>query len=282
MAKQAILITAYHNLDQVGRIIEYFDLDFDFYIHIDKKCDEELPIELHRKNVRVYKEYKICWGSSAHLKAIMFLLGQSLRGNYLYYHLITGSDFPVKPLSEFKSFFSAENKHNYIEYHSLPRAGWDAEGGLARLKYYWIGNGTVDIRHNRFIYQGIRIQRKLKICRCFLKTFKKLYGGGTYWSLHADCAKYLFDFYVEHRIKYSVNFTHCAEEIVPHTIILNAAPEFAIINDSLRFMRWTDGKSSPEILDGNDFLDIKNSNSFFARKFDKSISSKLLEKLCRQ
>ena len=36
--RQAILITAYRDLTQLKQLVEYFDDDFELYIHLDKKC----------------------------------------------------------------------------------------------------------------------------------------------------------------------------------------------------------------------------------------------------
>ena len=40
--KQAILIIGYKSIDNIMRIIDYFDDNFQFYIHIDKKSNADL------------------------------------------------------------------------------------------------------------------------------------------------------------------------------------------------------------------------------------------------
>lgn len=36
--RQAILITAYRDLVQLQRLTEYFDADFEIFIHLDRRC----------------------------------------------------------------------------------------------------------------------------------------------------------------------------------------------------------------------------------------------------
>ena len=58
--KHAILITAYKDIDFINRIIDYFDEDFDFFIHIDKKCKEEYNIK-NASNIFIVNKWKRYW-----------------------------------------------------------------------------------------------------------------------------------------------------------------------------------------------------------------------------
>lgn len=278
--KQAILITAYTQLEFLYRIIDYFDGDFDFYIHIDKKTESKSLCFENRTNVKVYSKYRIQWGSETHLKAIIFLMEEAWKGgNYSYYHLITGSDFPIKPLAEFKSFFSKENKNSYLEWYELPRASWVMEGGIERVRYYWLGNSVFDIRGwiSKYTYFFLKIQRKFGVKRRFLSLFPRLYGGGGYWSLSEDAVAYLVKTNKEkHLLKY-MRHTHCAEEVFVHTILLNANPAFPIVNDSVRYSKWEEKMKSPKFLDESDMEDVLASACFFARKFkDGDLVTKMI------
>lgn len=64
--KQAILITAYKDLDFLTEIISCFDDDFSFFIHLDRKCKENTEILTNFKNVYLYNNYHIEWGGSNH------------------------------------------------------------------------------------------------------------------------------------------------------------------------------------------------------------------------
>ena len=280
--KQAVLITAYCQLAFLKEIVGFFDDQFDFYIHIDKKTNKGDLSYLDLPNVKVYSKYRVQWGSEKHLRAIFFLMKEAHKcGSYSYYHLITGSDYPIRSLEEFKSFFGKNNKNNYIEWFELPRASWVMEGGLERVKYYWLGNTWFDIRGKigKYVYKMLKVQRKLGIRRKFLKIFPKLYGGGGYWSLTSDAVDYLVQTIENKHLMRYMRHTHCAEEVLFHTVLLNANGGFPIINDSIRYSKWEGNAKSPKVLDESDFDEIVASKCYFARKFGSKESRLLLEKM---
>lgn len=281
--RQAILITAYTNLQHLRRIIDWFDDDFDFYIHIDKKSQEDYSFLEELSNVHVYKRYAIQWGSDRHLAAIIYLIEQLLasKNQYDYCHLITGADFPIKSCVEFKQFFSAQNENNYIEYYPLPHAGWLPDGGLDRLRYYWIGHRWTDVRTSKWTSRMLWLQRKLHIHRR-LDFVPQLYGGGTYWSLKQEALQYAYNRMMgRHGLWHHFAHSHIAEEIWMQSLILNN-PEFKVENDYLRYMHWVGFAKSPCVLtDVEELPDMLKSNAFFARKFVPGESDKLLDAIVK-
>ena len=96
--KQAILITAYKNYNHLEEIINFFDENFELYIHIDKKSkiSETELINLNKyENVKlVSQKFNVNWGGLNHLKCILYLCEQALKNPNIYYlHLISGSDY---------------------------------------------------------------------------------------------------------------------------------------------------------------------------------------------
>jgi hypothetical protein len=279
--KHAILITCYKDIDFINQIIEYFDYDFDFFIHIDKKCKEKCNLK-NTYRVHIYKQYKVYWGGLNHCKSILLLIKEAVnKGNYDYFHLITCSDFPIKPLSEFKSFFEQHKEQSFMEYFKLPRENWWLNGGEDRIRFYWFGVDFFDMRKwRKFHNYSIKIQRKiLKIKRIFSFFNANLYGGATYWSLHNNAVKELLN-YLKENPKYLNRFKYTAipEEIIFPTILLNLQ-NVAIQNNTLRYIDWQLNQSSPKILTIDHFDNIIKSDCLFARKFNKEKSKSLLNKL---
>ncbi|MDD4489405.1 MAG: beta-1,6-N-acetylglucosaminyltransferase [Paludibacter sp.] len=279
--KQAILITAYKDLDFLSEIISYFDDDFYFFIHIDKKCKEDTSGLNHFNQVYVYHNYHIEWGGSNHLMAILLLIREAYKKHeYEYFHLITGSDFPVKPLSAFKDFFEKHQNENFMEYFPLPRDSWGEDGGLKRIRYYWFGLNWVDVR-GRFwelIRLSLRIQKKLKINRKFRYFNGKLWAGGTYWSL-SEHAIETFIRFVDENPRYirRFRFTSIGEEIFLQTVLLNLG--MPVTNNYLRYIDWGEDGANPVMLSEKDYDRVMASDCFFARKFDKIKSAKLINKI---
>lgn len=280
--KSALLITAYKDLEQLVRLVDFFDEDFDVYLHIDASCREATP-QFSRGcggGLHVERTYAVRWGSEKHLWAIDSLLRKAVaHGPYACYHLITGSDYPIKPLAEFKRFFAEGKGLSYMEWHPMPRPGWPGNGGMDRVRHYWVGNQWVDSRKAMPAYTRalLWLQRKLHFSRGS-HGFARWYGGGTYFSLTQEAAEVLCAT-SQSRLHRWTRFTHCAEEVYPHTMLLNALHEDAVCNDSLRFMLWDEGSTGPRVLTEADFPALAASHCFFARKLEPGVSDALKQKI---
>ena len=275
--KQAILITAYKNADQLSDIINWFDDDFVFYVHIDKKSKIDLnPVmKIKNREIHIYNEYEVKWGGFNHLKAILFLSQKALENkSVVFFHAISGQDYPVKPITYFKE--QLDLSRNYIEYFDLPHEQW-VGGGMNRFDYYNFYDLLDGKKYGYLIILLSKIQNVLKLKRPYPIGFPKLYGGGTWWSLTRVALQYVMDYtddcpFFFNRMKY----TFCAEEVFFQTILLNSPLVGEIVNDDLRYIDWVSGRGGrPAFLDESDFSKIVSSENLFARKFDPVISKEL-------
>jgi hypothetical protein len=275
--RQAILMTAYKNENQIHDIIDYFGDDFEFYIHIDKKSSMNLSENYGgRNNVHVYKEYIANWGSVNHLAAILLLSKKALEDERNgYFHLITGQDFPTVPASYFKN--ELDTARDYLEYFELPTDRWPY-GGMDRIEYYnlfeWFNFkkniGELCIRTVRQIQKALKIKRKTTLH----KFFTQLYGGSTYWSLTKNSLQYVVNHTNKNpKVFKTMKFTLCAEELYFQTLLVNSPHIQTIVNDNLRYIiRDPERGGYPAFLDETDYEEIKKSNNIFARKFHESKS----------
>lgn len=282
--KQAILITAYKHFGQLYSLIKFFDNDFSIYIHIDKKSninDAELKKIKKLSNVKIcLQEYRIFWGGTNHLKAYLALAREAFKDETIsYFHLITGQDYPVKSLEEFKSYFHHDKNENYLEYFSLPAIAWKNEnGGLDRIEYYNFYDIINPWKHKKWLNRILNFQKRIGFKRK-ITNMPALYGGSTYWSLTREAIHYVLN-YSTNNPNFLRRFHHtfCAEEFYFQTILLNSNLKHTIINNNLRYIDWsTPHRGLPAVLDESDFPKIKNSSYFFARKIDPHRSRLLLE-----
>lgn len=286
--KQAILITAYKDMDHLLDLANFFDKDFSFYVHLDRKSnikEEEITSLRQIENVRfVEKKYSVNWGGLNHLKAILFLATVALRDkeNY-YFHLISGSDFPIKTVRQFKEFFRKNQEKEFINFFEVPFAGWADNGGMDRLVYYnFYDFWNFKITRERYrIKRLLSIQKKFGLKRALSSKMPKLYGGSTWWSLSRNFLQYLIDFekqnsYVLNRFKY----TFCSEELYIQTVLFNSPFKTRVENNSLRHIEWVPRNgNNPAILDETDLEKLIQSDAFFARKFEKPTSQELLNRI---
>ncbi|WP_418603825.1 beta-1,6-N-acetylglucosaminyltransferase [Hwangdonia sp.] len=286
--KQAILIAAYKNFDHLLEIINFFNDDvFEIYLHIDKKT--KLPKSFVRKlnaagNLKLLsRKYTVNWGGTNQLNCYLLLAEEAIKTKEnVYFHLISGQDFPVKSITEFKKLFDNPIKHDYLENFELPREKWKNEnGGFDRFLYYYFFDISYAHKFKKEILFLVKIQKKLSIKRSFPSKIKKYYGGSSWWSLTRDTLQYVIGYtkenpYLLKRMKYTL----ASDEIYFQTVIMNSAYAKNVINDNLRYIDWSPeriGKynPSPALLDLSDFEKIKNSNKLFARKFDVPFSDDL-------
>lgn len=283
--KQAILVTAYKNVNHLRDMVEFFDDDYVFYIHLDKKSkveEKELHLLANDKRVHLFHVYKTNWGGINHLKSILFLMEMALKDTSIeYLHLLSGHDFPINS-PEFISDFVKKNKDKqFIEYFELPAKNWE-NGGRDRFIYYNL-HDYIDAkgRYGQLLHKFIRLQKKFDLKRNASFGGLKLYGGSTWWSLSYDCCNYVKDF-IHKNSDYlkRFKFTFCAEEIFFQTIVLNSPFKDKVVNNNLRHIVWEMRNGNiPAVLDETDLESLKGSSHLFARRFDYPASEKIISLL---
>lgn len=285
--RHAILINAHQNFNYLLYLVNYFDSDFDIYIHINKKS-RITPSEIyqlqHAEGVcGVYRKYSINWGGYSFLKTILFLVQKvKERGNVDYVHLISGADVPIKNLNDFKMFFENRQTNEYLENFSLPYSCWSG-GGLNRLTYYH-PNDIFNVRNPKnAVWQKafIQFQDKWHIRRKISTKLPQLYGGGSWWSLSWECLNYVAEYTLKNkRLLRRLKFSFASDEIYFQTVIMNSPFAARVVNNHMRYIDWRYRNGNmPANLDDSDFEKIINSPYLFARKIEFPVSRILVERL---
>ena len=282
---QAILITAYKNFEHLLDLVDVFGSDMYTFIHIDKRS--EIPeiiinrLKLKKQVQLVSQKYKVHWGGKNHLRAILHLSEEAIKINKIErFHLISGHDYPIKSQDQFKVFFSKHQNINYISHFELPIKQWPA-GGLERYEYYNFYDLLDAKKYRNIIFKLITIQKKLRIKRSFNRIGLKFYGGDSWWSLNREALEFVVN-YTKKSPKFFKRMRHtfCSEEIYFQTVLMNSKLASTLQNDSLRYIDWSSRNGNfPANLDISDFVAIKNSTKFFARKFEFPVSMNLKNKI---
>lgn len=277
--RQAILITAYRDMPQLQRLVEWFDADFELFIHLDKRCLEDISWMDSQSNLHLYRKYAVEWGDYRHLKAILLLMREAYCHTDLeYFHLITGSDYPIPPLAQFKALCEAHRTDNYLEHFPLPHADWGKEGGLNRINYYWLSPNSTRSKGALLTRKLVNLQRRLGVNRSFHYFNGNLYGGGTYWSVSREAIKIAIDYLdTQHDYLRRFRMTSIAEEICLTTLWCNSS--LPLTNNYKRYIDWGVDGGNPQVLTEKDYDNIVSSGALFARKMQSGISDKLIEML---
>ena len=105
-----------------------------------------------------------------------------------------------------------------------------------------------------------------------------LYKGSQWFTITFNAIQYILD-YIEKNPDYSSSFkyTSCADESFIQIILLNSKFKDNLVNNNLVYMDWEHStKGSPKVLTIEDYKNFKDSDNLFARKFDLSVDSQVL------
>lgn len=286
--KHFFLITAYTDAEHLDKLVRSLqNEDSFFYIHLDQKSKlHSHPLILNlSKTPQVHfikHPVNVFWGGFSHLKAILLLMQEAAKNQQSgYMHLLSGQCFPIKKADTLKRFFADNDGKEFMTCYNLDTMGWTG-GSANRLQLYHL-NDWFNIRvrfWKRINSRFLQLQRKLGVKRK-LPNFKEYYGGGTWWSITTRAANIILStFQQDTGLARKLKYTHCSEEIILQTILMNSELRNNIVSDDLRYVDWnTRDGHCPVVLDERDYANIAISNKLFARKVASGISDKLREKL---
>jgi len=250
---------------------------FDFYLHLDKKVNI-LPFEYLATlpNTRfVINRKKVNWAGYSQLEAIGASLEAILSSGRSYdcINLLSGQDYPIKPTGDIYAFFEAHPGYSFLSSETPPSPWWDE--AIRRITRYHLIDYRFKGKH--------RLENLLSLMlpeRQFPLPMK-LYGGplAAYWTLSADAAVYLHQFLAEGRHRLFFKHTWAPDEFLVNTILMNSRFRDHIIDDNYRYIDRSCGGAHPKILTMADLPQLQNSNRLFARKFDMSIESRVLDSI---
>ncbi|MDD4822374.1 MAG: glycosyltransferase [Bacteroidales bacterium] len=286
--KHAILILAHKNFDHLSELIRFFRGEFYIYIHIDKKAvisQTQWTALSEMENVRLIESrYSVNWGGRNILKSTLFLMRAAIKeGLADYYHLISGQDFPTKTPEEIDLFFEQRKGTEFLEYFSLPYAGWE-NGTMDRLTLYNFYDqfDFKSVKGNKMLDKLITWQKRHNIHRKLpLKKYPVFYGGSSWWSLSRACVQYLVDETdCDPSLYRRFRYTFACEEVYIQTLLHYSPFKSKMENDNLRFIVWKYRNDNyPANLDETDLSAINCSRTLFARKIEYPVSAPLVEAL---
>lgn len=139
--RHAIMIMAHKDTVHVCRTASYFKEDCDVFVHFDKKSKitEEDAARLREipwvKDVT--SEYNVNWGGTSVLECELYMLEKAVKNSDAdYFHLISGQDYPIRPLAQFLRYFDDNGGKEFMQYSHLPHRNWEDNTFRRLHKYY--------------------------------------------------------------------------------------------------------------------------------------------------
>lgn len=288
--RHAYLILAHANPYVLEKLILLLDDERnDIYIHVDKKVKDFnfnfFSQLVEKSRLKFIDRVKVYWGHISLVDAELRLFRAAFEGgDYTYYHLISGSDLPLKSQDEIHDFFKTNEGSEFIGFSN---DGFDQ----SRVDRIHLFPKYMRAKANEPLK---RIVRKLRLSFISLqdklgysKTKKRgeVFKFGSQWvsvSKHFVLAllaqeKNILQFY-----KYS----NCPDEIYKQTFAYNSGFKDHIFdkNDELigcqRFMDWKRGR--PYTFREEDLELIISSGLLFFRKFEDAVDKKIVDAIYKR
>ena len=286
MSKHAYLIIAHEDVIQLKRLVLYLDdKRNDIYIHVDKKAvfDDKVIHTQYASLTILENRLDARWGDFSLVEVELLLLEKAFRnGPYLYYHLLSGTDLPIKCQSYIHDYCEQYQGKEFIGFAfqvSEKELKW-------RMHYFLFARDfkSHDLWKRIVRYVFVKIQDGLG--------WKRQIGNweikkGSQWcSVTNDFVAYLLDH--KQWIYKLFHHTYCPDELFVQTLCWNSDFRNRIFDSSdefvgcKRYIKWNEG-----VLQALDFADIeqmKQSDRWFARKFSsigkgKQIADMVLSEL---
>ena len=278
MAKIAYGIFAYRDPEMVARIINRLHTESDLmYIHFDtaigerrfRACKKLIEQKCPNENTEIVSVFRCKWGSFGLVDSFLSAMKHFNDLDFDYFINLTEGCYPLKSTEAIKREFNQQNSV-FMEVFEMPFSGWD-NGGMPRIqnRFYFVPSRKYPYVR---IFSIPRIRKKLPLNL-------KPYGGSGFFCLPREVVKYVVDFVEKNpSVRSFFRRTHIPDEMFFQTILMNSHYSSRIVNDNKRYVDWNRSTAGghPAILTKSDFDNIKTSGKLFARKFDPSIDSEIL------
>lgn len=276
------MIAAHHQFEILLKTLQILD-DYcvDFYIHIDSKSKtfpkDEIVSACHKSKVFFIDRISVEWGGYSQIECTLRLLTEAVKGNYDYYHYISGVDLPIKTKKEILDYFIENPNKQFVHFErkSVQKKYVD------RLRYhsFFQDSGSRTLQK---IDKGIRfIEKTVGYDRTRDNKGIEYQYGANWFSITHDLAEYVLG--KRSWIYKTFKNTRCGDELFIQTIVVNSSfceqlTETAFDNNYISILRYIDWKrGKPYVFRISDYDELVNSPFLFARKFDLDIDANIVD-----
>jgi hypothetical protein len=260
----AHLIITYTNPAQTERMIRrMWHADFDFYIHVDAK----LPVSSHAALIQIPNVYliknriKVRWAGFSTVQATLNSLKEILAGGkeYDFISLMSGQDYPIKPVTYMQQFFAARKGKLLLKYRAFEG---DWEEAVARINQYHFTD---------FSFRGRYLLERLInfVLRRTAPAGMKFYGSSMFWAITPEAASYVIKRVEgDRQLKRFFLFAWGTDEFLFQTLLLNSPFSSQVVNENCHFYLHAPNIPNPEVLTMERLPAIIASDRIYARKFN--------------
>lgn len=267
MQKHAYLILAHADFEVLRLLIGQLDhQNNDIFIHFDKKVKNQPKITTKSSKLTILEEsVDIRWGHISMLRAELYLFETAIarKLNYHYYHLISGTHYPLRSQKNIHSYFSGLYKNVFVRMETSSKE-IDLKLGYQNL---FIKNFNHKKPLLKRYYQlmwlaGIKVQQWFRIKRIPIVNPTK---ASQWLSLNENSVSYLIANKSDILKRY--RRTLCADEFFIPSTLASAKEDFECTYvDDLLFCEFVG--PNPKVFKPSDIPALQSAKHLFARKFN--------------
>ena len=282
MMKVAFLMQCHKNPEQINLLLEALNHPMvDVFVHVDKKSQAIKDKITQRAGVYILPEQQcvdVQWAQYSQVEATLQLLRAAVnRGGYSHYWLISGQDYPLRPMDNILDFLEANQEANFIECSQIKP--------FNKRNDVYFPNSVIGrklwqkVLKNLWIYGTGGWNKTCPIFKRKAPDDFKYWFGSQWWCLNSTTAQWIIDYLNEHT-EYEKFFEHslCSDECFFQTLVMNS-PFANTTKPYLHYIKWEKGKSSPRTLTTIDYEELKKTEKIIARKFDIDVDTEIIERL---
>lgn len=279
--KVAFLMQCHKNPEQINLLLEALNHPMvDVFVHVDKKSQAIKDKITQRAGVYILPEQQcvdVQWAQYSQVEATLQLLRAAVIGGYSHYWLISGQDYPLRPMDNILDFLEANQEANFIECSQIKP--------FNKRNDVYFPNSVIGrklwqkVLKNLWIYGTGGWNKTFPIFKRKAPDDFKYWFGSQWWCLNSTTAQWIIDYLNEHT-EYEKFFEHslCSDECFFQTLVMNS-PFANTTKPYLHYIKWEKGKSSPRTLTTIDYEELKKTEKIIARKFDIDVDTEIIERL---
>lgn len=283
MKRHAYLIKAHHQFDLLEKLLRLLDDERnDIYIHIGVGVSYDrarLEKCVKRSGIFFVNPVKESWGGYSQIESELHLFETAVEKEYVYYHLLSGVDLPLKTQEEIHAFFEANDGKEFIYF--CPKSFW--KESVYKYEQYRFLQEKVGRKQNGvcFFIEKISLflQRRIGIKR--QQSGMEYCLGANWVSITHNLVEYIVG--QKELIQKLFDKTLCCDEFFVQTLVWNSEFKknvYSFEDDYFACLRLIDWKrGNPYVWRNQDYEELMNAPHLFARKFDENVDRVIIERI---
>lgn len=281
--KHAYLIMAHKDDECLHALLGLLDDPRnDIFIHMDLKNrdwnPEVLLSRLKMSSVFLVPRLDVTWGGYSQIVCELSLLqAATSEGHYAFYHLLSGQDLPIQNQDTIHSFFNAHQGVEFVRYAAQPINCLERVYGHILWNRFGVNRKQkVLLRFDKLISKIVRLLRPREDRVEYQK-------GDNWFSIGDSFARYVLS--KKAWIEETFCNSFCCDEVFLQTLLWNSSFRSKVFcrngednRDGIqRLIDWDRG--NPYCFTSSDLSMLKESSLMFARKFDCSTDSGVIQEI---